>query len=151
MTQPTKTEPTLNQLTHRIIGAAIAVHEELGPGLLESTYQGATEIELRHRGFEFEREKAVRAVYRGITLRTGYVVDLLVERRVVVELKAVERLEPVFTAQLLTYLKLTSCQVGLLINFNVPVLKQGIKRVINDLDPREDLVTRRSHYPVIRD
>lgn len=130
---------SLNGLTHRIIGAAIVVHQELGPGLLESGYESAMAIELRERGLQFERQVAIPAFYRGRRLDCSYRVDLLVERQVVVELKASQGLDPVHTAQVLTYLKLTSCQVGLLINFNVPLLKQGIKRIVNDLTPRDDL------------
>ena len=122
----------VDKLTHRIIGCAMRVHEELGPALLESGYQAAMEIELRRQGITFEAQKAIAAFYRGERLNVSYRCDLLVQGQVVVELKAVERLEPLFTAQLLTYLKLTSCQVGLLVNFHVPLLKQGIKRVVND-------------------
>lgn len=118
----------INRLTHAIIGAAIRVHDDLGPGLLESGYQSAMALEMAEQGIRFERQKAVPAFYRGQRLDTSYRLDFLVEGKVVVELKAVERLEPVFTAQLLTYLKITSCQVGLLINFNVPLLKQGTTR-----------------------
>lgn len=129
----------LNGLTHRIIGAAICVHQELGPGLLESGYESAMAIELEEQGLQFERQVAIPAHYRGRRLDCAYRVDLLVERQVVVELKASQGLDPVHTAQVLTYLKLMSCQVGLLINFNVPLLKQGIKRIVNDLAPRDDL------------
>jgi len=124
----------LNDLTHRIIGAAIAVHRELGPGLLESLYQEAFALELGAEKLAFETQVAIPAFYRGVRLNGGYRIDFLVEGQVVVELKAAERHEPVFTAQLLTYMKLTSCQVGLLINFNVPRLKDGIKRLVNDYD-----------------
>lgn len=130
---PASAPPTdLNDLTHRIIGAAIAVHRELGPGLLESLYQEAFTMELGANELGFEAQLAIPAFYRGVRLNGGYRIDFLVEGQVVVELKAAERHEPVFTAQLLTYMKLTSCQIGLLINFNVPRLKHGIKRIVHD-------------------
>ncbi len=133
----------LNELTHRIIGAAIAVHRELGPGLLESLYQEAFGLELGANQLGFEAQLAIPAFYRGARLNGGYRIDFLVEGQVVVELKAADRHEPVFMAQLLTYMKLTSCQVGLLINFNVPRLKDGIKRVVLDYDgPSPGLIFR---------
>ena len=116
------------ELTSKIIGAAIEVHKALGPGLLESAYQSclATELTLRH--IPFEREKPLPVNYKGELVECGYRLDFLVEGKVVVELKAVDGIHPVHEAQLLTYLKLTGCRVGLLINFNVPVLKDGITR-----------------------
>ena len=124
----------LNRITEAIIGAAIAVHRELGPGLLESTYEACLAFELADRNFEVERQKALPVRYRGVKLDCGYRIDLLVEAKVVIELKAVERLEPIHQAQLLSYLKLSGCKVGLLINFNVKVLKNGIRRLVNDLE-----------------
>ena len=120
----------LNDLTGQIISAAITVHRELGPGLLESTYEACLAHELIEKGVRIEQQKAVPVHYRGVYLDCGYRVDLLVDERVVVELKAVERLEPIHEAQLLTYLKLGGWKVGLLINFNVPVLKDGIRRKV---------------------
>lgn len=113
------------ELTERIIGAAIQVHRELGPGLLESAYQAclAREFDLCH--IEYEQEKPLPVEYKGVGVDCGYRLDFLVEHNVVVELKAVEALLPVFEAQLLTYLRLTGLRVGLLINFNVPVLRDG--------------------------
>ena len=116
------------ELTDKIIGAAIEVHKILGPGLLESAYQVCMEHESTLRNIPFERLVDLPLNYKGIDLDTGYVIDLIYDRRVIVELKAVERIIPVHEAQLLTYMKLTSIRVGLLINFNVPVLKDGIYR-----------------------
>jgi GxxExxY protein len=116
------------KLTEQIIGAAIEVHKELGPGLLESAYATCLCRELELRGVEFEHEKEMPVEYKGIKLDCGYRLDLLVDRRVVLELKAVDDLEPIHEAQLLTYLHLSGVRVGLLINFNVPALKDGIQR-----------------------
>jgi GxxExxY protein len=118
----------INQITEVIIGAAIEVHRALGPGLLESAYEECLCHELTIRQVPFERQRALPVVYKGLHLDCGYRLDLVVADRVVVEIKAVERLLPIHEAQLLTYLKLGGWQVGLLINFNVPVLKQGIRR-----------------------
>jgi GxxExxY protein len=116
------------ELTEQIIGAAIEVHRSLGPGLLESAYQACLAHELGLRKLSFECERSLPVKYKGVQLDCGYRLDFLVEDKVVVELKAVESVLPVHEAQLLTYLKLTGCRVGLLINFNVPVLKDGITR-----------------------
>lgn len=116
------------ELTDKIIGAAIEVHRNLGPGLLESAYQVCIEHESRLRCIPFEHLVKLPLNYKGIDLDAGYVIDLIYDNRVVVELKAVERVIPVHEAQLLTYLRLTGIRVGLLINFNVPVLKDGIYR-----------------------
>jgi len=110
----------------------MAVHRELGPGLLESTYEACLAYELANRGLAVERQKELPVKYRGVKLDCGYRIDLLVEKKVIVELKAIERLEPIHIAQVLSYLKLSGCNVGLLINFNVKVLKDGIRRLIND-------------------
>jgi len=122
----------LNEITDTIIGSAIAVHRELGPGLLESAYEVCLAFELADRGLSVERQKALPVVYRNVKLDCGYRIDLLVEEKVIIELKAVERVEPIHTAQILSYLKLSGCKLGLLINFNVKVLKNGIRRLIND-------------------
>lgn len=122
----------LNQLTEQIIGAAIEVHRELGPGLLESAYSACLAHELMLRGLKVEREKKLPIRYKNLTVESGFRLDLLVEQKVIVESKAVDRLHPIYEAQLLTYLKLTGCKVGLLINFNVRVLKDGIKRKVLD-------------------
>jgi GxxExxY protein len=122
----------LNALTEQIIAAAIAVHHELGPGMLESAYEACLTYELLERGLAVERQKPLPVTYRGQTLDCGYRIDLLVERAVVVEIKCVERFERVHSAQLLSYLRFSKCKVGLLINFNVKWLtKEGIKRVVN--------------------
>ena len=123
----------LNQVTQSVIGAAIEVHRTLGPGLLESAYQECLCRELSLRQIPFEREKPVPIEYKGLHLEHGYRLDLLVARAVVVEVKSVEALTPIFDAQLLTYLRLGGWKVGLLINFNVPILKQGIHRKVMDL------------------
>ena len=115
-------------LTDKIIGAAIEVHKMLGPGLLESAHQVCMERESTLRKLPFERLVDLPLKYKGIDLDAGYVIDLMYDRRVIVELKAVERVIPVHEAQLLTYMRLTGIHVGLLINFNVPALKDGIYR-----------------------
>lgn len=117
-------------LTETIIGAAIEVHRALGPGLLESAYQACLAREFELRGMLFVQEKSLPLEYKGAKVECGYRLDFLVENKVVVELKAVEKVEPVHEAQMITYLRLTGCKVGLLINFNVPVLKAGIKRIV---------------------
>lgn len=120
--------PHINELTHETIGAAIEVHRHLGPGLFESSYRECLCEELRLRGVSFRKECLVPLQYKGIRLEFGYRVDLLIEELIVVELKATERLMPVHEAQLLTYLRIGGWKAGLLINFNVPVLKDGIRR-----------------------
>ena len=127
---------SLDQITDNIIGAAIDVHRELGPGLLESAYEACLAYELVERGLKVERQKLLPVVYREVTIEAGYRLDLLVEGRVVVEIKAVDRTEPIHKAQLLSYLRLSGCKVGLLINFNVRLLKDGIRGwPTNLLDP----------------
>jgi GxxExxY protein len=121
----------VNHLTNQIIGTAIRVHRETGPGLLESTYAACLAMELRVGKLRVETQVAVPLVYDGLHLDVGYRIDMLVEDRVVVEVKAVESLAPIHRAQVLTYLKLKQCPVGLLLNFNVPVLKDGIVRIVN--------------------
>jgi GxxExxY protein len=119
-----------NELSRQVIGAAIEVHRELGPGLLESTYEECLAHEFHLRNVPFERQKVVPVAYKGLTLDCGFRVDLLVDGLVVVELKAVDRLAGIHEAQLLTYLKLTGCKLGLLMNFNVTLLRDGIKRLV---------------------
>ena len=123
--------PRLNDITEAVIGAAIVVHKELGPGLLESAYEACLAYELAEKGLKIERQKGLPLKYRGVLLDCGYRLDLLVESQVVVEVKAVEKIELIHEAQLLSYLKLSKCQLGLLINFNVEVLKNGIRRLVN--------------------
>jgi GxxExxY protein len=120
----------LNKITDAVIGAAIEVHRRLGPGLLESAYHECLCKELSLRGVSFEREKPLRLEYKGLELECGYRLDILIANSVVVEVKAVENLIPVHEAQLITYLKLDGWKVGLLINFNVAVLKDGIRRKV---------------------
>lgn len=120
----------MNEITNKIIGAAIEVHKTIGPGLLESAYEECLAFELRSRGLEFHRQSSLPVTYKGVRLDCGYRIDLLVEDAVIVEIKTVDSLQPIHEAQLLTYLKLGSWTVGLLLNFNVPVLKNGIKRMV---------------------
>ncbi len=122
----------LNRITEQIIGGAIEVHRVLGPGLLESAYSSCLVFELRERGFRVEQERPLPVVYKSVKLDCGYRLDLVVENLVIVEIKAVERLNSVHEAQLLSYLRLYGCKVGLLINFHVSMLKQGIRRIVND-------------------
>ena len=116
-------------LTKEIIGAAIEVHRQLGPGLLETPYKRALCIELAHQGIRIETNRHIPMAYRG-ELIGEYIPDLIVENAVVVEVKSVSHLEPVFTAQVVTYLRLTNLRVGLLLNFNAPKLVDGLKRVV---------------------
>jgi GxxExxY protein len=118
-------------LTHAVIGAAIEVHREMGPGLLESVYQKCMEMELKLRGLECQVQKRIPLVYKGIRLDADELkMDLFFPDKLVIELKAVEKLLPVHEAPLITYLRLSKTRVGLLINFNVPVLKDGVKRMV---------------------
>ncbi len=123
----------VDKITEAIIGAAIQVHRSLGPGLLESTYEACLEYELIQKGLRVERQKPLPVVYRDVRLDCGYRIDLLVEDAVVVEVKAVDHLAPIHDAQMLSYLRLSGCQVGLLINFNTKMLKQGIRRFVHGL------------------
>ncbi len=120
----------INYFTGEIIGAAIEIHKALGPGLLESAYEECLCHEFALRQLHFKRQQAIPLEYKGAKLDCGYRIDLLIEDLVILELKSVEKLLPIHEAQLLTYLKLTDFNVGLLINFNVPVLRDGIKRLI---------------------
>jgi len=117
-------------LTHSIIGAAIEVHRLLGPGLLESAYEECLCHELHLRGIPFERQKPIPVVYKNVKLESGYRLDLLVNNEVIVELKSIEALAPLHEAVMLTYLRLSGHHLGLLINFNVAVLRDGIRRYI---------------------
>jgi len=122
----------LTALTERIIGAAIEVHRHTGPGLMESAYEECLCYELCQQGFSLERQVHLPITYKGVKLDCGYKMDLVVEDSVVLELKTVDKLLPIHTAQLLTYLKLSGKRVGLLLNFHAPILTKGIKRLIND-------------------
>jgi GxxExxY protein len=120
----------INNLTGQIIGAAIEVHKALGPGLLESVYEECLSHEFNLRRIQYERQYPIPVKYKGVQLDCGYRIDLLVENLVILELKSLDSLEPVHEAQILTYLKLAGRKIGLLINFNVPMLRDGIKRLI---------------------
>jgi GxxExxY protein len=123
----------LNALTEQIVGAALAVHREIGPGMLESACEACLTFELGDRGLRVDRQKPVPLVYRGVHLDCGYRIDILVEELVVVEVKSIERLERVHSAQLLSYLRMLKRHVGLLINFNVQwLVRDGIRRIVND-------------------
>jgi len=117
-------------LSNKVIGAAIEVHRTLGPGLLESIYEQALAYELHSSGISVQTQVALPVAYKAVKLDCGFRVDLLVENQLVVEIKSIEALALIHDAQLLTYLKLTGNKIGLLINFNVPMLKQGIKRLV---------------------
>ena len=120
-------------LSKEIIGAAIEVHRHLGPGLLESTYEQCLYKELGLRGISIRQQVPLPVSYKGFELDCGYRLDIVVEDKVIIELKSVENIEPIHQAQLLTYLKLSGLKLGILVNFNVPILRKGIKRMVNDL------------------
>jgi len=124
---------TENEISNQILNLAFKIHTTLGPGLLENAYQECLFYEIKKSGLQVEKEKALPLVYQEIKLDIGYRVDLLVENKVIIELKAVSQLNEIHTAQLLTYLKLSGCKLGLLLNFNTKSLRDGIKRVVNNL------------------
>ncbi|HSB06414.1 MAG TPA: GxxExxY protein [Thermodesulfobacteriota bacterium] len=126
----------INELTGKIIGAAIEVHKQLGPGLLESTYEECLCYELRQKDVSFDRQKNLPIRYKEVKLDCGYRLDLLVEGTIILELKSCDTIEDIHKAQLLTYLKLSGLKVGLILNFNVPIMKDGIVRVVNALDEK---------------
>jgi len=123
----------INELSSKIIGAAIEVHKALGPGLLESVYEECICHELSLRGLSFERQKPLSIAYKGTKLDCGYRLDLVVEEAMIVELKSCEKIEPIHKAQLLTYLKLSGLNLGLLLNFNTTAMRDGIVRIVNEL------------------
>ncbi|HWZ84112.1 MAG TPA: GxxExxY protein [Terriglobales bacterium] len=127
---PTATQ--LNAVTEQIIGAAMEVHRTIGPGLLESAYEACLAHELRERGFRVEQQKPLPVIYKGVRLDCGYRLDMVINESVIVEIKAVEKLTTVHDAQLLSYLRLLDCRVGLLLNFHCTMLKNGIRRIVND-------------------
>lgn len=138
MDSPQRTQSTqsddaqaLNLISEKIIGAAISVHRALGPGLLESAYEACLAYEMSHVGLRFERQRPLPVRYRDVLVDCAYRLDFVVEDRVIVELKAIEALAPIHQAQLLSYLKLSDCPLGLLINFNVTSLRDGVRRVVN--------------------
>ena len=122
----------LDQVTGRIIGAAIEVHKTLGPGLLESAYEACLAYELRQLGHKVEQQKPLPVIYKEVKLDCGYRLDLVVDDAVIVEIKAIEQLAPIHDAQVISYLRLADKRVGLLINFHVSLLKNGIKRIVNN-------------------
>ena len=123
----------VNEISSQVIGAAIEVHKNLGPGLLESSYEACLLYELKERGLEVKSQVIIPILYKGVQLDAGYRLDLLVENRMIIEIKSANKLEGIHTAQLLTYLRLTNLKLGLLINFNSVKLIDGIKRVVNNL------------------
>ena len=124
----------INQLSSKIIGAAIEVHKTLGPGLLESAYEECLSHEFKCQDISFDRQRPLPIHYKGITLECCYRLDIVVENAIILELKSCEKIEPIHKAQLLTYLKLTGLNLGLILNFNVPVLREGIIRVVNNFE-----------------
>ena len=134
-----------NELTEKIIGAAIEVHRHLGPGLLESIYEECLCYELNVIGLRFQRQIPLPVSYKGMKLESGYKMDLLIEDAVVVEIKATEQTPPIHAAQVLTYLKASNKRIGLLINFNVPVLRRGLKRIANRFEEPQRLCASASN------
>ena len=124
----------INELSSRIIGAAIEVHKALGPGLLESAYEECLSHEFSFRNFSFDRQKSLPLIYKGKKLDCGYRLDMVVENAIILELKSCEKIEPIHKAQLLTYLKLSGLHLGLILNFNTTVMRDGIVRIVNELN-----------------
>lgn len=124
---------TENELSKIVFDCALKVHQNLGPGLLESAYEECLSYELKKTGLHVEKQKALPLVYEEIKLDIGYRIDIIIENKLILEIKSVEALNDVHFAQLLTYLKLTNCKLGLLINFNVALIKNGIRRIVNNL------------------
>jgi len=124
---------TENEISEKIIGCSIEVHKSLGPGLLESAYQECLFYELQKAGLKVEKQKPLPLIYKDVKLDAGYRLDLIVDGRVIIEIKSIEVLNDIHTAQVLTYLKVSGCKVGLLINFNVLRLVDGLKRLVNKL------------------
>lgn len=124
---------TENEISNEVIGSAIEVHRNLGPGLLESAYEECLCYEFERRGIRYERQKSLPITYKDTKLDCGYRLDVVVNDLVILELKAIDQIQPIHSAQVLTYLKLSNLKLGILINFNVTVLKNGIKRIVNEL------------------
>jgi GxxExxY protein len=132
----------LDQITGRIIGAAIEVHKTLGPGLLESAYEACLAYELRQLGYKVEQQKPLPIIYKDVKLDCGYRLDMVVEDLVIIEIKAIEQLAPIHDAQVISYLRLADKRVGLLINFHVSLLKNGVKRIVNNFpDPAHSAIS----------
>jgi len=125
---------TIDDIAKEIVDAAFKIHRKLGPGLLESAYEACMAHELTRRGFTVERQKTQPVYYEGMEIEVGYRLDILVNDSVIIELKAVEQLAPIHQAQIMTYLKLSDKTLGFLINFNVPLIKQGIRRIANQFN-----------------
>ncbi len=136
VTMTTVAVQRLNEITRLVIGAAIKVHRALGPGLLESVYIACLAFELGQLGLKLQTQSPVPVVYEGVKLDCGFRADVIVEDAVILEIKAVERLAPLHRAQMLTYLRLSGHTVGLLMNFNTTILKNGVERVVNGFDDR---------------
>ena len=124
---------TENEIPYKVIGAAIKLHKQLGPGLLESAYENALSYDLKNIGLEVEQQVSMPFKYKDVYLEVGYRIDLMIENKVILEIKSVDRLAPVHFAQTLTYLKLSEKKLGLLINFNENIIKNGIHRLVNNL------------------
>jgi GxxExxY protein len=128
---------TENEIADRIMDAAFQIHRELGPGLLESVYEVILAKQLTEMGLAVERQVPIPIIFQGVAFEEGFRADILVGQKVIIELKSVERFQPVHSKQLLTYLRLTGCRLGLLINFGENLLKDGLKRVVNGLPPTD--------------
>ncbi len=128
-----KSKEEIELVATQLVDSMLAVHRELGPGLLESTYQACLAYELRDRGVEVRCEVELPVKYRGLEIEAGYRIDMLVADCIVIENKSVQELVPIHEAQLLTYMKLSGCRLGFLVNWNVPLIKDGIKRIVNKL------------------
>jgi GxxExxY protein len=124
---------TENELSKVVFDCALKVHQSLGPGLLESAYEECLFYELKKTGLEVQKQKSLPLFYEEVKLEVGYRIDIIVENKIILEIKSVDALNDVHFAQLLTYLKLTNCKLGMLINFNVVLIKNGIKRIVNNL------------------
>ena len=133
-----------SELTHAVIGAAIEIHRNLGPGLLEAVYEECLARELTLLNIPYERQKPIPLVYKDLKLECGYRLDLLIAGRVVVEIKSIEALAPIHESVMLTYLRLSGCALGLLINFHVPVLKDGIRRYVWHYEEKDNAETLRN-------
>jgi GxxExxY protein len=128
-----KSKEEVELVATQLVDSMLAVHRELGPGLLESTYQACLAYELRERGIEVRYEVELPVKYKGLEIEAGYRIDMLVADSIVIENKSVQALVPIHEAQLLTYMKLSGCRLGFLVNWNVPLIKDGIKRIVNKL------------------
>jgi GxxExxY protein len=133
MFDPESVGVRINSITEKVIGCAIEVHRSIGPGLLESAYEECLCYELSQHGLSFERQVPLPVIYKAVKLDCGYILDIIVEDLVILEIKAVERIMPIHEAQLLSYLKMLDKRVGLILNFHMSIMKNGIKRIVNNL------------------